>query len=255
MQKRTGVGVSKKKINAIIILLLVVFVGIYAVYKLRKPAFKHYTEFGIDIPQGFSIHGIDVSHHQDDIDWTLIKKMNVKGISIGFAFLKSTEGTNYVDPNFKDNMEGCNENNIPRGAYHYFIAAKSGKEQAAHFIENTNLVKGDLAPVLDIEENKGTTAEQLHTRLAEWLDAVENKFKTKPIIYCNIEYYNKYIAGQFSGYPIWIAHYKAVNAPRINDSWAIWQHNEHGNVNGIRTDVDFNVFNGGSWAFNGLLIK
>ena len=255
MYKKQAVGFGKKKLYGIFILMLLAVAIFYFKNKFFRPGFKHYTEFGIDIPSNYSIHGIDVSHYQEDIDWALVKNMKVKGIGINFAFLKATEGVSYVDPTFKDNMDGCKENGITRGAYHYFIAARSGKEQAANFIENANLKKGDLAPVLDIEQNTGTTQEQLHTRLAEWLDLVEKKYKTKPIIYCNIEYYEKYIAGQFSGYPIWIAHYKATNNPRISDSWAIWQHNEHGHVTGIRTDVDFNAFNGGSWAFDGLLIK
>lgn len=245
---------GKKNVYTVFVLVLLAVATFYIKNKFFRSGFKHYTEFGIDIPSNYSIHGIDVSHHQDDIDWTLVKKMNVNGIGINFAFLKATEGVNYVDPCFKDNMDGCKENAITRGAYHYFIAARSGKEQAVNFIENAHLKSGDLAPVLDVEENKGTTPEQLHTRLAEWLDVVEKKYKVKPIIYCNIEYYEKYIAGQFNGYPIWIAHYKAKNSPRISDSWAIWQHNENGHVTGIRTDVDFNAFNGGSWAFNGLLI-
>jgi lysozyme len=255
MIKKHVVGSGKKKFHSIWVLILLAAAIIFIKYKFFKPSFKHYTEFGIDMPTNYSIHGIDVSHYQEDIDWSLVKNMKVKGIGISFAFLKATEGLSYVDPMFEDNMEGCKENGIPRGAYHYFIAAKSGREQAENFIAHANLKKGDLAPVLDIEQNTGTTPEQLHVRLAEWLDVIEKKYKTKPIIYCNIEYYEKYIVGQFSGYPIWIAHYKAVDKPRMSDSWAIWQHNEHGHVTGIRTEVDFNVFNGGGWAFDGLLIK
>jgi lysozyme len=255
MYKKQIAKPNNKIVYSIIAFLLFLAFSFYIKYKFFKPVFKHYTEFGIDMPTNYSIHGIDVSRYQDDIDWALVKAMKVKGIGIEFAFIKATEGNSYVDPMLEDNMEGTKENGILRGAYHYFIAAKSGKEQAANFIKHANLKSGDLAPVLDIEQNTGTTAAQLHTRLAEWLDVVEKAYNTKPIIYCNIEYYEKYIADKFSGYPIWIAHYKAKDKPRIKDSWAIWQHNEHGHVTGIREDVDFNVFNGGSWALSGLLIK
>ena len=90
--------------------------------------------------------------------------------------------------------------------------------------------------------------------MQEWLDVVEAKFNTKPIIYCNIEYYNKYMIGKFDAYPIWIAHYQAKDKPRISNAWAFWQHNEHGHVTGIREDVDFNVFSGNRWQFNSLLM-
>lgn len=40
--------------------------------------------------------GIDVSMYQGDIDWNEVKKQG----HIKFAFIKATQGTSYIDPDF-----------------------------------------------------------------------------------------------------------------------------------------------------------
>ena len=55
------------------------------------------------------IHGIDVSHHQDTIDWPMVRKAGVR-----FAFIKASEGEEYVDPMFDLNIHGAVEAGVPR---------------------------------------------------------------------------------------------------------------------------------------------
>ena len=221
----------------------------------NKPAFVLYKEFGIYIPVNYQIHGIDVSRHQEDIHWDAVKDMKVNNIAVGFTFIKATEGTDMVDEKYATNMRNAMAANIPRGAYHFFIGSKNGKLQAANFVENVYLKKGDLPPVLDVEQANGASVIQLQERIADWLKLVEKRYKVKPIIYSNIGFYNKYLAGKFDDYPLWVAHYLEKNRPRILRKWSFWQHNESGHINGINTNVDFNVFNGDSTAFKNMLIK
>ena len=201
------------------------------------------------------MHGIDVSHHQDNIDWDAVKAMQVKNIKIGFAFIKATEGLGRVDNAFRRNWLNAKQAGIPRGAYHFFISSKSGKAQAENFIETINLEKGDLPPVLDIETANGASVEDLQQRVKDWLDIVQQFYKVKPIIYTNVDFYDNFLAGKFDDYPLWVAHYLVQDKPRIQRNWIFWQHNEKGHVNGINANVDFNVFNGDSLAFRKLLLK
>ena len=201
------------------------------------------------------MHGIDVSHHQDNIDWDAVKAMQVQQIKIDFVFIKATEGLGRVDNTFRRNWFNARQAGIPRGAYHYFIPSKSGKAQAENFIETIQLEKGDLPPVLDIEQTNGASAEDIQQRAMDWLTMIEKQFKVKPIIYTNVDFYETFLAGKFDDYPLWIAHYLVQDKPRIQRHWTFWQHNERGHVNGIDTSVDFNVFNGDSTDFTKLLIK
>lgn len=240
---------------------LIMFIGvilsitIVVIWYMNKPKFVRYPAFGIDIPVNYSIHGIDVSHHQSTIDWQDVQAMQIKDVKIGFAFIKATEGENDRDRQFKRNWEEAKQNFVTRGAYHFFNPGRSGKKQAQNFIETVRLKAGDLPPVLDVEQINRTSKEDLQARVADWLRIVENYYKVKPVIYTNVDFYEHYLAGKFDDYPLWVAHYFAKDKPRIRRKWNFWQHNEAGRVNGINAYVDFNVFNGDSTEFNNLLIK
>ncbi len=227
----------------------------YATSLFTKAPHILYPAFGITIPQNYWLHGIDVSRYQKVINWGDVKEMQVENIKIGFAFIKATEGVDNVDPQFRRNWLKAEKENIPKGAYHYFIAGKGGNAQADNFIEIVKLKKGDLPPVLDIEATDGASASELKQRVKEWLLKVEEHYKVRPILYTNIYFYNKYLRGNFDAYPLWIAHYLQPDKPRIDIKWAFWQHSESGRVNGIRTAVDFNVFSGDSTQFKHLLIQ
>ncbi len=220
----------------------------------RKVRFTRYPEFGITIPEAYSIHGIDVSRYQRAIAWEEVRAMKVKEIQLGFAFIKATEGIGNTDPEFKRNWRRSRANGIIRGAYHFFIASKDGKLQAENFIDKVELVSGDLPPVLDVEQINGTPIAQLKKEVKEWLDVVENYYGVKPILYTNIDFYKRNLGSEFDSYPLWIAHYYEDKQPRISRGWIFWQHNDAGNVNGILSKVDFNVFSGDSLEFRSLLI-
>ncbi len=222
---------------------------------LNRPHFVRYSAFGIDIPINYDIHGIDISHHQSFIDWKEVKNMQVRGIQIGFGFMKATEGLGRVDKCFRRNWIAAAQNNLPRGAYHFFIASKSGKAQAENFIETVDLVPGDLPPVLDIEQSNGASIADIQQRAKDWLMMIQAHYKVKPIIYTNVDFYETFLAGKFDDYPLWVAHYLVQDKPRINRKWLFWQHNERGRVNGIDSFVDFNVFNGDSAEFKKILIR
>lgn len=221
----------------------------------RKAKFSHYPEFGIAIPQDYSIHGIDVSKYQSLIAWKEVKAMKIKAIQLGFTFIKATEGTGNTDPQFKRNWKKSKDAGILRGAYHFFIASKDGRLQAENFIDKVKLETGDLPPVLDIEHLNGVPPPQLKKEVKTWLAITENYYGVKPIIYTNVDFYKQNLGSEFDEYPLWVAHYYQLKQPRINRGWIFWQHSDKGRVNGIVSKVDFNVFNGDSLDFENILIQ
>ena len=221
----------------------------------RKAKFSHYPEFGIAIPQDYSIHGIDVSKYQSLIAWKEVKAMKIKAIKLGFTFIKATEGTGNTDPQFKRNWKKSKDAGILRGAYHFFIASKDGRLQAENFIDKVKLETGDLPPVLDIEHLNGVSPPQLKKEVKTWLVITENYYGVKPIIYTNVDFYKQNLGSEFDEYPLWVAHYYQLKQPRINRGWIFWQHSDKGRVNGIVSKVDFNVFNGDSLDFENILIQ
>jgi lysozyme len=251
----------KKRIRRLVYVAasaMILFIAVWLLLpglRYRKIKFTRYPEFGIIIPESYSIHGIDVSKYQDMISWEAVKSMKIKNIQLGFAFIKATEGIGNTDPQFGRNWKKSKSNSIVRGAYHFFIASKDGKMQAENFIDKVELEAGDFPPVLDIEQLNGTTTAELRKEAKEWLNVVENYYHVKPIIYTNVDFYNRNLGSEFDSYPLWIAHYYQPQQPSISRGWLFWQHSDEGRVNGITTPVDFNVFNGDSHEFKSLLIK
>lgn len=236
------------------VLIMFCFVA-YDWWQERRSHFIRYPEFGIEIPTNYSIHGIDVSKYQDVIDWSSVKDMKVGSVQMSFAFIKATEGLGNEDAYFQRNWKKTKDAGLARGAYHFFLATKSGKAQAENFINSVELMPGDMPPVLDIEQTYGVSPEKLRARAKEWLQTIQDHYHVMPIIYTNVDFYKQYLKDDFDGYPLWIAHYLQRERPSIYRDWAFWQHSEAGRVNGILTRVDFDVFNGDSAEFRKLLIN
>ena len=262
VQKPQSGNKSNKKINSIFIwlgvLLIMALFGWYVahVWKLQREEAKAdaaiYVAFGVDMPHNYYIHGIDVSSFQNSIAWKKVASMKVNNVRMGFAYIKATEGLGNVDENFRKNYTNAKRAGIICGAYHFFLPTKSGTVQAANFVRTVQLSIGDLPPVVDIEQLYGVPPLMMRKRLKECLDAMEIVYKTKPILYSNVDFYEKYLGSEFNDYPLWVAHYDEPEKPRTVREWLFWQHSESGHVNGIATKVDFSVFNGDSTAFQKL---
>jgi lysozyme len=233
-------------------LLLITILLIKAPAFLNKIAFTKENpappvkSFGILMPGGYAVHGIDVSKHQGTIDWKRVSRMRINGIWISFAFIKATEGITRQDQKFKTNWKQSAQNGLLRGAYHFYYPSRDADKQADNFIKMVTLTKGDLPPVADIEVSNGRSAEKIREGLKIFINRLEKHYKVKPIIYTNINFYNTYLKGSFEEYPLWIAGYfdhdRFYN--EFNTPWVIWQHSEKGKVDGIKGNVDFNVFKG-----------
>jgi lysozyme len=257
MPSRKKKQLPKKILLALAFLLSLGIIGylIYFWWMEKQAGFAHYPGFGISLPIDYEIHGIDVSHHQSVISWDDVKKMKVKDVNLHFAVIKATEGISRVDWQFRRNWREAKQAGMARGAYHFFISSRDGKQQAENFIATVKLEKGDLPPVLDIEQTNRQNAQTIRKRAMDFIRTVEAHYGVKPIIYTNVDFYEQYLGEEFSDYPLWVAHYIQRNKPRIQRKWTMWQHSEKGRVNGITTAVDFNVFEGDSSQFDQLLVR
>lgn len=254
-RKKKNIGWKISLYLLIAAISIMAYFTIYDWWLERRAHFVRYPEFGIDIPVNYSIHGIDVSKYQNIIDWESVKEMNVNNVQISFVFIKATEGLDDEDSYFNRNWKKTKSAGLIRGAYHFFIATKGGKEQAENFINSVKLEAGDLPPVLDVEQTYGVPINLIQERVKEWLETVQNYYGVMPIIYTNVEFYKQVLKDDFDAYPLWVAHYLQKERPRIYRDWMFWQHNESGSVNGIVTKVDFNVFSGDSTDFKKLLMN
>lgn len=191
--------------------------------------------------QVFEVRGIDVSRYQAQIDWS-----RVADTGLDFAFVKASEGGDFQDELFAANWKHLAGSGIRRGAYHFYRPSIPAKVQADNFFATVgHLNTGDLPPVLDVETRGETPSSEFVADLKNWLLLVETRYGVKPIIYTGQNFYNRFLAGHFPDYPVWIARYKK-EFPALADGrdFQFWQFSDQGNLPGITGPVDVNVFTG-----------
>jgi len=196
----------------------------------------------------YELHGIDVSHYQSFINWPLVAQQGVD-----FAFVKASEGATLQDTLFRENWRHIRAASLVRGAYHFFRPRVSARSQVDNFISMVDLEYGDLPPVLDVEVLDGADKIQLITGMRTWLFLIELEYQVKPIIYTNLQFYNRYLAGHFADYPLWIARYnRREPVLACGREWDFWQYGNRGRIEGMNGFVDFNVFRGSRPALDSL---
>ena len=230
------------------VLVIIVFVSGFYYFFIRPYAYRWkpcygLKGYGICMPSGYQVHGIDVSHYQGDINWKMLEQTRQGQFPIQFIFMKATEGGDYSDDRFTANFDSARAHGFIRGAYHFYNPKTDANKQADFFIQSVKLEPGDLPPVLDIEK-KGKDMKKLQSDLKVWLRKVESHYGVKPIIYASYKFKTHYLNDSvFNTYPYWIAHYY-VDSVRYEGDWKFWQHTDVGTLPGIEEKVDLNVFNG-----------
>lgn len=238
------------------IAMIGIYIWLFYSFFVSPTGFRWRALYGdANYPEGYEIHGIDISHYQGDIDWDDLSNAMIEGCPLRFVMIKSTEGSTRLDSKFKENFRQAREYGYIRGAYHFWSNKSSARDQAYHFLNKVRLEDGDLPPVLDVEHKpKDRSVEDFQRDVLTWLHIVEDKYHVKPIIYTYYKFKDKYLSAPvFNDYPYWIAHYY-VNKVEYKGPWKFWQHTDAGKLPGIKGYVDFNIYNGSFYDMKKLTI-
>ncbi|MFR7819899.1 GH25 family lysozyme [Candidatus Pseudoruminococcus sp.] len=230
-----------------IILTIVISVGIMlwnGIIFLNNPSIDEYP-----------VRGVDVSSYQGKIDWKTLSEQDIQ-----FAFIKATEGSSFVDPNFSENYSNAQKTNLRIGAYHFFSYDSSGKTQAENFIKVVPISDNMLPPVVDVEfysdkEQNPPNSKDVDKELNAFLQEIEKYYKKKPIIYATGKSYDMFISGKYNDYNIWIRNILSYPSLSDNKQWTFWQYTDRAVLDGYSGDekfIDMNVFNGSKEDFNSL---
>lgn len=189
-----------------------------------------------------AIFGIDVSVHQGKIDWSKISTFQDRPIS--FVYIKASEGATRKDRCYDYNIDEARKTGILVGSYHFFKANREPQLQFDNFTKTVDKSKQDLVPMIDIEEIRGASESLFKQRLAEFIKLIEEHYGKKPVIYSQNSFFNRYLMGEYSKYPLMIARYH-TQVPKLNENidWDIWQFTEEGKIEGMKGYVDINILN------------
>uniref|UniRef100_UPI004024CAB2 glycoside hydrolase family 25 protein n=1 Tax=Prevotella sp. TaxID=59823 RepID=UPI004024CAB2 len=238
------------------IAIILVYIWAFYYFFVSPTGFRWRALYGdAEYPEGYEIHGIDISHYQGKIDWEQLKNAMIEGCPVRFVIIKSTEGASRLDDHFRENFNQVRDYGFIRGVYHFWSNKSSAREQAYYFLDKVHLTEGDLPPVLDIEHKPADkSVDDFQRDVLTWLHIVEDKFHAKPIIYTYYKFKEKYLSAPvFDDYPYWIAHYY-VDKVQYQGKWKFWQHTDAGKLPGIKGYVDFNIYNGSFYDLRKLCI-
>lgn len=204
---------------------------------------------------GNGMQGIDVSHYQGTINWSVVAKNK----DVGFLYVKATEGQSYVDDKYIANIKGAKQYGIKVGSYHFFRPTVDPEIQYNHFLSVMKVSDQDLLPLIDVETISGASSiNSFRQKLLLFCRLVAHAFNgQKPIIYTGKNFYDKYFAynSDFSQYKFMIASYIG-DEPILADNadYLIWQYTGKGTINGIKGHVDRSCFIG-DHNINEILVK
>ena len=192
-------------------------------------------------PSGETYDGIDVSGWQGKINYKEVKEAGIE-----IVYMKSSEGTSYVDSHFNENYENAKANGLKVGFYHYVDArnAKDAVEEAKFFVSVISGKVPDCKLAMDFENFGNLTYEEINEIGITFMKTVENLSKKEMIIYSDAYNALKVFDGELLKYPLWVAQYD-VEKPEPNykwNTWAGWQYTDVGEVYGINTHVDRDKF-------------
>ncbi|HEX3426344.1 MAG TPA: GH25 family lysozyme [Acidimicrobiales bacterium] len=181
-------------------------------------------------------YGIDVSNHQGHIDWN-----RVAHDGISFAYIKATEGGDFIDHDFAANWASSAGTGIERGAYHFFTLCTPGVAQAQNFLHTVPPDPNALAPAVDLELagncHSRPNREAVVAQLNDFLATVEEATHKPTVLYVGDDFERRYRVNEALARPSWKAHF--VLQP--GGHWTIWQVDSSAHVDGISGGVDLDV--------------
>lgn len=193
----------------------------------------------------YPVKGADISSYQGEVDFEVLARQN-----ISFVFIKSTEGSTFVDPRFEENWRKAAKTNMRVGAYHFFSFSSEGQTQAELFCKTVKKVENMLPPVIDMKyygryksENNISVAD-VKKQLRIAVEALTVYYGTKPIIYVMHKSYKSIVGNDFSNCDLW---YRSVYSmvPQSVD-WTFRQYSNLHTLDGYSGNeryIDMNVFN------------
>ncbi len=194
--------------------------------------------------------GVDVSHHQGNIDWQAVKEQGYEFVIIRIGYRGyGTEGSLNIDRMFDENYKQAKEAGLLIGVYFFAqaINEEEAEAEAAHVLQILNGRELDLPVVYDPESildhearTDNVTAEQF-TKNTDRFCAKIKEAGYNPMIYSNMLWEAFQLdLSKLSGIPIWYADYEAI--PQTPYDFTFWQYSNEGKVNGISGSTDLDIW-------------
>ena len=118
------------------------------------------TCYAISPSSNVIYNGIDVSEYQGNINF-----QSVRNAGIDIVYIRSSEGTNFVDPYFRQNYNRAKEAGLKVGFYHYVTARSTQQaiQEADFFASVINGTSPDCLLAMDFEYFGGLSNSEVNS--------------------------------------------------------------------------------------------
>lgn len=194
-----------------------------------------------------ALFGIDVSKHNNKIDWESVKAAGVDFVIIRCGYRGSKSGYLVEDPRFKENIEGAQAAGLKVGIYFFTqaITEVEAVEEASMVLTLCREYKLALPIFIDTEgAGGGGRADQLdketRTKVCRaFCRTIDNNGFHAGVYASKSWFENNVDATQFQDYYIWLAQYSRQTT--YGGHYDLWQYTSSGTINGITTRVDLDM--------------
>ena len=195
-----------------------------------------------------SLLGVDVSVHQDNIDWAKVKESGIDFAMVRLGYRGYGTGEAQLDENYVENIQGARDAGLDAGVYFFSqaITAEEAVEEANLVIESLDGLDVNYPVVYDWEIIYDDTArtdnisvDVLTDCCVAFCETIKNAGYT-PMIYQNKRTsIFKLDLNRLNDYDFWLAEYNTE--PTYYYDFDMWQYTSTGRVPGIEGDVDLNI--------------
>lgn len=223
------------------------------------------------------ILGVDVSHWQTSVDWTVLKQNGVE-----FGIIKASQGDYYLDPHCKIHLKNAQEAGVIPGLYHWCDPIVRSDAQCVAFLKASKDLEFHFV-ALDVEQQWADWAEWKKGKIKKLVSPdkisscahemaiyLKERLQKPVLIYTRTSFINQYAKpalAWLNQYPLWLAYYpykqtrvktdwdtfksdykptnKAPVLPKGCENWMFWQFTGDKFVlPGVTTALDINYYNG-----------
>ncbi len=206
------------------------------------------NKFYVENSEITSLLGVDVSIHQDDIDWATVKASGIDFAMIRLGFRGYGSGEADLDENYVQNINGARAAGLDAGVYFFSqaITVDEAIEEAQIVIDSLDGLDVNYPVVYDWEiiyddsaRTDNVPVDVLTDCCIAFCEAISDAGYT-PMIYQNKKTTMfKLDLERLTNYDFWLAEYNSE--PTYYYDFTMWQYTSEGTVPGIVGDVDLNI--------------
>ena len=191
--------------------------------------------------------GVDVSSHQQDIDWQAVAAAGVEFAMIRVGYRGYTEGEIQPDAYFEQNIRLAQEAGLDVGVYFFSqaINADEALEEAQFVLDALEGYSLQYPVIFDWEDieaearTDGMDSIILSGCAYAFCNAIEQAGYRAGIYFNQRQGYQEFDLLKLQDYIFWLAEYNPT--PTFLYDFQIWQYANDGRIDGISTDVDLNL--------------